>query len=267
MEEEATMKKQISKKGKRNRFIAFCLLLLLIGFSSSRAWDHLKAKETAQSTVTPSTKLPQSETKKVIASNAKILLDVPLIDQMEEPSLYNGCEITGLAMMLNYAGVAVTKNELAEKIRVVDYQDEKGIYGDPNDGFVGDIYGNSTGYSVYHKPIVSLAKEFISKDLKVVDLTNQDFETILLQLLEDRPVWVITTVPMKATADMEKWKTANGTIKISWNVHSVLMTGFDQNSIYINDPYGDKNKKVDRDDFEEAWLQMGSQAVVIQTSV
>src|SRR4051794_33270304 len=37
-----------------------------------------------------------------------ILLDVPLINQMDQPLLYNGCEVTSLAMILNFNGVDVT---------------------------------------------------------------------------------------------------------------------------------------------------------------
>src|SRR5215510_6806733 len=47
------------------------------------------------------------------------LLDVPLLNQMDKPLLYNGCEVTSLAMILNYNGVKVTKNELAENIKTV----------------------------------------------------------------------------------------------------------------------------------------------------
>ena len=44
----------------------------------------------------------------------KILLDVPTI--LQKPELPRGCEVTSLAMMLNYAGIEVNKMELAEKI-------------------------------------------------------------------------------------------------------------------------------------------------------
>src|SRR4051794_8824899 len=48
-----------------------------------------------------------------------ILLDVPLLKQMDPPLLYNGCEVTSLAMILNYHGIKVTKNELAQNIKTV----------------------------------------------------------------------------------------------------------------------------------------------------
>lgn len=253
------MKKTVSKKGKRNRLIAVSLLLLTIGFSTSRVWQKVTGKEVLK-TSNSAADSPKETTKN---NNTSAQLDVPLINQLDAPSLFNGCEIASLAMMLNYAEIEVTKNELADAIPKVAYLDADGHYGDPNNGFVGDIYGIDIGYSVYHTPIYELAQQYAT-DKQVVDLTGEKFSQILQQLTAGNPVWVITTVPMSATKDMETWQTANGTVDISWNVHSVLVTGFSTASVYVNDPYGEKNKEVNRDDFEAAWTQMGSQAVVIQ---
>ena len=61
-------------------------------------------------------------------------LNVPIENQM--PDLPNGCEVTSLAMLLNYYGINVTKEDLAQKIAHVSSYD--GNYrGNPNKGFVG----------------------------------------------------------------------------------------------------------------------------------
>ena len=39
-------------------------------------------------------------------------LNVPIENQM--PDLPNGCEVTSLSMLMNYYGIRVTKNELAQ---------------------------------------------------------------------------------------------------------------------------------------------------------
>ncbi|MDX8359216.1 C39 family peptidase [Cytobacillus sp. IB215316] len=194
-----------------------------------------------------------------------VLLQAPALSQL--PELPRGCEVTALAMFLQYAGVVVDKMELAEKIAKdpTPYKKKNGIisYGHPNNGFVGDMYNrNNRGYGVYVKPIKQLADQYLPS--KIIDLTDRDFKEIEMYLSIGSPVWVITnTTYQKLSNDkFEHWETPNGKIKITYFEHSVLITGYDSEFIYFNDPLtGEKNKKVPRDHFIAAWQQMGSQAI------
>ncbi|EWH22124.1 C39 family peptidase [Bacillus haynesii] len=187
-------------------------------------------------------------------------LDVPLINQMDSPKLYNGCEVASLAMILNYSGYSVTKTELAKEVKRVPLQYESGLKGNPNDGFVGDME-NGPGLSVYHGPIYDLAYSYAGT--KAVDLTGSEPGKIYEQLNQGRPVWVITTVHFTPVNDMETWNTPSGKVNVTYSVHSVAVTGYDEDYVYLNDPYGYKNRKIDRENFEKSWKQMGSQAIVI----
>jgi uncharacterized protein YvpB len=189
------------------------------------------------------------------------ILDVPLIDQLSAPGLYNGCEVTSLAMILNYNGFHVTKNELADNIARVPLTYQSGLKGNPNVGFVGNMEVGP-GYAVYNGPIYNLAKRYAGNE--AVNLTGSSFETILDKVNQGEPVWIITTETFAPVSDFETWHTPQGTISISFSEHSVVITGYDPNYIYINNPYGQKNQKLNRTRFEEAWEQMGSQAVVIE---
>ncbi len=188
----------------------------------------------------------------------EMLLDVPLLNQMDSPRLYNGCEVTSLAMILNYKGIQVTKNQLAEEITSVPLQYRNGEYGNPNSGFVGNME-NGPGLGVYHEPIVELAKKY----LEAADLTNSSFDQLVTEVANGNPVWVITTSTFAPVSEFQTWQTPDGTVDITYKMHSVVMTGYDASSIYINNPYGTKNQKVDRESFIEAWEQMGKQAVVL----
>jgi uncharacterized protein YvpB len=189
------------------------------------------------------------------------LLDVPLINQMAAPRLYNGCEVTSLAMLLNYHGYDVTKKELADKVKTVPLSYSNGLKGNPNEGFVGDL-AHGPGLGVYNGPIYDLTKNYAGE--KVLNLTGSPFTDLLKKINIGEPVWIITTTRFAPVSLFQNWETPQGKIKITFSEHSVVMTGYDDNHIYINDPYGFKNRKVDRKNFEKAWDQMGKQAIVIE---
>jgi uncharacterized protein YvpB len=192
----------------------------------------------------------------------KMILDVPLFKQMAAPRLYNGCEVTSLAMILTFQGIDVSKNELAESIEHVPLNYGNGKKGNPNAGFVGDME-NGPGLGVYHKPIFNLAKKYAGE--RAENLTGQSFDRVIEKLSESKPVWVIinTIYAPLGEGNFETWETPDGPVQITFNMHSVAITGYDESHIYVNDPYGTKNLKVDKTNFIKAWEQLGSQAIVI----
>jgi len=207
------------------------------------------------------TKKVDLQVKKAPSLPDSIQLDVPFIMQMDQPLLYNGCEVTSLAMILNYSGVKVTKNELAENIKTVPLTYSNGQKGNPNVGFVGDM-AHGPGLGVYNGPILELTKKYVGE--RAVNLTGKPFSDILKEVGQGRPVWIITTSSFAPISVFQNWDTPQGKIKITFSEHSVAITGYDANYIYINDPYGGKNKKLNRESFIKAWEQMGKQAIVIR---
>lgn len=189
------------------------------------------------------------------------LLDVPLINQMDKPLLYNGCEVTSLAMVMQYHGIKVTKNELAKNIKTVPFTYSNGLKGNPNTGFVGDM-AHGPGLGVYNGPVYELAQKYAGE--RAINLTGSPFTDLLRKVSQGLPVWIITTVNFTPVNVFQTWNTPEGKIDITFSEHSVVITGYDQSHIYVNDPYGTKNKKLDRESFIKAWEQMGKQAIVIQ---
>jgi uncharacterized protein YvpB len=145
--------------------------------------------------------------------------------------MVNACEVASLAMLLQHAGVKVTKEELADEIPIVPLVDENGLHGNPNKAFVGAMegeLGGQGGYSVYHGPIAALAQShLLNRSFKVVDLTGQKFTVLLKELASGNPVWVITTTTMQPDMLEEVWETPDGTMRVNWMLHSVAVTGFD----------------------------------------
>jgi len=196
------------------------------------------------------------------------VLDVPLIKQL--PELPRGCEVSSLAMILRYRGINADKMQLAKEVKkdLTPYsvtKDGKIYYGNPYEGFVGDMYDKSkNGYGVYHGPIVELAKKYSGN--AAIDLTGLEFEEILYMVQQGNPVWVITNGSYNALDDsyFDIWHTPTGIVKVTTRLHSVVITGFSADKIYINDPLRNgTNIKVDREKFRKAWEQMGNQAMTI----
>jgi len=198
--------------------------------------------------------------RKLKETNEKILLDVPLINQMEHPKLHNGCEVTSLSMMLAFKGIPVSKNELAAKIKRVPMKYGNGLRGNPNEGFVGDME-EGPGLGVYAGPVIDLARQYVGD--RVEDLTGQPFDRLLDEVANGNPVWIISTTNFVPVANFKTWNTPQGAMEITFNMHSGVITGFDGHYIYVNNPYGMKNQRVEREKFIQAWEQMGSQAFVI----
>ncbi|HHT7086053.1 C39 family peptidase [Bacillus anthracis] len=189
-----------------------------------------------------------------------ILSNVPFIQQL--PELDRGCEVTSLAMMLQYAGITVDKMKLANEIKKVDFMND-GVRGNPNEGFVGNIYTFSeSGYGVYHGPLFQLAKKYLPN--KAVDLTGKSIEELYKSVKAGQPVVMITNATFAPLDEDEftTWETNNGDVSITYNEHCVVLIGYDQESVYIRDPLKDSlDVKVPREKFEQAWVQMGSQAI------
>ncbi|KAB2460296.1 hypothetical protein F8160_23710 [Bacillus sp. CH126_4D] len=190
-------------------------------------------------------------------------LDVPLI--LQKPELMRGCEVTSLAMVLQFSGMQVDKMELASKIKHVSFQ-SNGLKGNMHKGFIGDMATfDKPGLGVYVEPILELAKLYVP-DEKVMDLSHKEPEQIYEAIDQGLPVWVLTNARFKLLPDDQfyTWKTDTGEMKVTYHQHSVVVTDYDEQYVYINDPLKtDKHRAINRKDFEQSWIQMGRQAMTI----
>ncbi|WML28517.1 C39 family peptidase [Neobacillus sp. OS1-33] len=193
------------------------------------------------------------------------ILNVSVIRQL--PELPRGCEVTSLAMLLNYSGTKANKMTLAKQVKKdpakLTRKNGKIYFGHPNYGFVGNMYTfNKPGWGVFNKPIEALAEKY--KPNRIKNLTGKPFETILSYVSAGHPVWIINTSWFSRVPNeyWQTWYTSHGTIRITYKEHSVVITGYDSNYVYFNDPLdGTKNKKRPIKSFVAGWKQFGSQAI------
>ncbi|MBL0385922.1 C39 family peptidase [Tumebacillus sp. ITR2] len=253
------------KRPGRWSWLVFCVLVtgLLQGL-----WDS-PIHANPQSSAEIETGQPESATAEATAAAAlpeRTLLNVPLISQL--PELYNGCEVTSLAMLVNVAGHPVDKLELARNIRKdpareqTNAQGQTLAWGNPNTGFVGDVTGASRGYSVNHGPIAELLSRYLPN--RVVDLTGHSFDELLNSVAGGKPVVVWTTENFGPTDDWVTWKSPSGDVRATFSEHCVLLVGYDATTVTVNDPLDNRQKQVNRENFVQSWEQLGKQAVTYQ---
>jgi uncharacterized protein YvpB len=262
----------------QNSFVKSILIFMLVFMSVAGAFllENLQTAHVAKAVQSVKTWLDTPEATQAPAEHEEykpviipikdsVLLDAPVIWQM--PELPRGCEVTSLAMLLQHQGTYADKLTLAKEVKKnpAEYRLANGkiYFGDPNEGFVGNMYTyTQPGLGVYHKPIAELAEKYLPGKIK--DLTGADFLELQTHLSDGRPVWVITNTQFEKLHDsyFQTWYTPNGKVSVTTKEHSVLVTGYDKNYVYFNDPLsGEKNKKAPMQDFLDAWVQMGRQAI------
>lgn len=189
-------------------------------------------------------------------------LDVPLENQM--PDLPNGCEVTSLSMLLNYYGIKVNKNELAENIQHVDFFTDGGKYrGNPNQGFVGHMSIANAGWCVYNGPLYNVARKYTTH---IENITGSDFLSLLKLVSNGHPVLIITTTTFNRVNDMQTWDTNTGKVNVTPSSHACVITGYSKPKkvIYVNNPYGYKNQPVNWKNLQASYNQQGRQALYIR---
>lgn len=189
-------------------------------------------------------------------------LNVPLENQM--PDLPNGCEVTSLSMLMNYYGIRVSKNELAETIQHVDSFTDGGKYrGNPHQGFVGHMTIANAGWCVYNEPLYNVARKYTSH---IENITGSDFLSLLKLVSNGHPVMIITTITFNKVNNMQTWDTNTGKVNVTPSSHACVITGYSKPKkvVYVNNPYGYKNQPVNWKNLQASYNQQGRQALYIR---
>ncbi|MGE6595111.1 C39 family peptidase, partial [Bacillus proteolyticus] len=198
-------------------------------------------------------------------NRSQVILNVPSIYQF--PELHNGCEVVSLQMLVEHQiGRSLNKVAFAfempfDQTKLKNYKTSSQIWGDPDVGFVGDVTGNTPGYSINPEPL----KRLLDKYARGTNLTGNDFSVLENYVRNGKPVVTWVTVALNNPRPITTWKTPGGkTIYGRMNTHAVVLTGVDDNYVYYNDPfYGTKNVKVSKSHFASIYNQMGKKALSV----
>ncbi|MCY9666735.1 C39 family peptidase [Paenibacillus alginolyticus] len=187
---------------------------------------------------------------------------VPALSQL--PELPNGCEAVVATMLLNWAGVPVTKEEVADALPLgeLPYVNDDGAFigSNPKNVFVGNPY--EVGYGIYHKPIADMLDHWLPGRIR--DLTGSDFDELLTIIAQGKPAMIWATEHMDTPYLEMEWQDEEG-LTVEWYQpeHALLLTGWDEDYAYMNDPMTGKQEAYALSDFKTVWEQMGSQAITV----
>jgi uncharacterized protein YvpB len=242
--------------------------VLLYGKLTGKAWMQAYSKEAvvyADNNVSAiQASKPKTPVTPVVATKPpSAMLNAPLIKQY--PELNSGCEITTLAMMLQFYGIQKGKMELIPEMKYdktaykLDQNGKIVYWGNPNIGFVGDVTGRAKGFGIYHTALIHLLKKYIPT---AVDLTGKPFDVLESKIAEGIPVEVWTTIDYIENVQWTEWDTSIGPIRATFSEHAVLLVGYDKDNVYVNDPLSGKSKfKVNKALFIRTWEMMDKQAI------
>lgn len=195
-----------------------------------------------------------------------IFLDVQNIPQ--EPELPTGCEITSLAILLNY----LHPEKGIDKVTLADEYLEKGKPGkvSPDEKFVGNPHHTNNSFGANAPVLVKSAEKYYAENMadtvkKVKNLTGTEFKELLEYVADGYPVMIWATINMLEPYTSITW-TIDGE-EVPWQApfHCMVLIGFDfeKEVYYIADPLKEGITEYNANLLEKRYEQMGQQAVVI----
>ena len=191
-------------------------------------------------------------------------VNVPLLTQ--HPELPNGCEIVSASMLLQYLGFSVDPVDLADRyLKTQPVNIRSGVrYGpDPAVAYAGNPKSEAGGWGCFSPVIEDALKKFLPKEYEVFNLQGASLENLSLLLTKDIPVCIWVTQDYSPAKSVYQWLSYDETKTYLYPVgqHCVVLTGFDENYYYLNDPLKGEVVKVEKEKLEKCYRSMGYQAV------
>ncbi len=194
--------------------------------------------------------------------------DVPYIDQREKYP--TGCESVSTVMALRYAGLDISVEEWIDRYlpKGNGPHAENGILtgANPWKAFPGDPY-SPDGWGCFVPVIEKAAEEALAgTGYRLKPLYNLPFAALCrLYLQWGIPVILWATLDMAEGRPCRPWRMDDGSGDYTWTepMYCLLLTGFDGENVYCNDPMRGKDTVYPLEKAEKAYYTMHTQAAVI----
>lgn len=239
--------------------------------SHSLSICDLKSLKTAVLTVND-TDLPEKKEPQIDIPEAKegqkanIIKGVPVLSQF--PEFPTGCESVSTVTVLRFYGENITAAKFIDEYlpKSADFYYESGRrYGpSPYDFFIGNPR-TAASYGCMAPVIEKALCDYFGGSERVKNTTGAELSELCDKYIDNGiPVIMWATINMLETDPKNTWYLRDGT-RFSWpgNEHCLVLTGYDADSYYFNDPYAGKTVKYKKQTVKDRYAELGRQSVVI----
>lgn len=231
-----------------------------------RQWAEGVASATAQeTTITDATTARTTEASP--RAKEAVRLQVPYLSQEGYPT---GCESAAAVMLLRFYGVAMDMDTFIDRYLdcgEITWTDAGLTAPHPAERFVGDPR-SSAAYGCYAPVIVRALQSALPSGRQAVDVSGQSLPELCRRYIAaGRPVLVWATMGMKPMYAGDSWTVASNGKKFTWPAreHCLVLTGYDADNYYFNDPDGGVGPVAyARDVCEARFYELGRQAIVVE---
>ena len=227
------------------RFCVFCFNVqpgIEIDYATG---DNRLTKETKNMNVSLSTQ-PIEKTQVAETTN----IQLPVANIYQNPELPQGCEITSLAIVLNYHGYNADKCDLSDNY-LPKWSD---LSGDPEYYYLREP--RSDGYYCFAGALMSTINNYnadMGTNVSYKNLSGSSAEALYSEIDNNNPVIVWGTL---------KWQNPYVLNGLYQNLHCMVLSGYTNDTVTITDPiYGVTT--ISKATFESIWNKMGSRALVV----
>ena len=197
-----------------------------------------------------------------------IIINVPYLSQ--KGILPNGCEAVSATMLLHYYDNDISPIDFVDKYLTKDkvYVKWGCRYGpDPKKAYAGDPKSEKGGWGCFSPVIIKALNNYLDDDYFAHNLTGTSIQEIVYQYVSKGiPVAVWVTRGMEEIDEVYQWQSYDKKETFLYPVreHCMVLTGFDNNYYYFNDPYNSNGQvKYPKSQVAYCFNSMGRQAVAI----
>jgi uncharacterized protein YvpB len=250
-----------------------CCALLFLNFANKSAKQtdgiisgFIQENSTETSIAVTDESTSQSETPAKTAKDiAQYNINVESI--LQEPELPSGCEVTSLAMVLNFYGIQADKCDLAdhylECLPIKQANTQKCFAGDPYDDYAYGCFSNVLS-STANKYLEATKSLYPQIQLHVTNTSGQSFDSLLNYVCQGKPVIIWGTEKMQPAGDEVLWEVDGETSRWRYGQHCLVLIGYDTDNqtVKIADPL-EGICDYDMEASREAYGAMYSQSILI----